>query len=241
VARTVARIGAGCPKNPDFAPGYEGMAAYEVRDRYLIMVGDPQGGKPSQLPTAQAVGFHPIGFPGRYSRVESTVVIVDDRWALIGGSTFRHRGLTFDGSSDLVLTDTLLRSGRSPAIRNFRRTLLAARLGIPADQEHPSFVQLADGRQAFGLIRQTLQSGGLGKIDLWWNGATPASHPSHRSQSTSPTPTAGTLTRPLPRSSPCSPAPRAAGDPSLRRLKVAGGCRCRRPRPSARLRAAPPG
>ena len=166
-----------CPKYPDFAPGYEGMAAYEVQDRYMIMVGNPGAGKGSQLPTAQAVGFHPIGFPGRYSRVESTVVIVDDRWMLIGGSTFRRRGLTFDGSSDLILTDTQLRNGRSLAIRDFRRTLLAARLGIPADAEHPSYVQLADGRHAFDLIRQTLQAGGLGKIDLWWNGSTPGVTP----------------------------------------------------------------
>jgi phosphatidylserine/phosphatidylglycerophosphate/cardiolipin synthase-like enzyme len=162
-----------CPKNPDFAPGYEGMAAYEVQDRYKIVVGNPAAGQPSALPTTQTVGFHPIGFPGRYSRIETSVVVVDDRWLLIGGSTFRRRGLTFDGSSDLVLADTRLENGRSPAIRDFRRTLLAARLGIPADQEHPSYVQLNDGQRAFQLIRQTLQAGGLGKIDLWWNGQTP--------------------------------------------------------------------
>jgi hypothetical protein len=162
-----------CPKYPDFAPGYEGMAAYEVQDRYKIVVGNLAAGQPSALPTTQTVGFHPVGFPGRYSRIETSVVVVDDRWLLIGGSTFRRRGLTFDGSSDLVLTDTRLQNGRSPAIRDFRRALLAARLGIPADQEHPSYVQLNDGQRAFQLIRQTLQAGGLGKIDLWWNGQTP--------------------------------------------------------------------
>ena len=159
------------PKNPDFAPGYEGMATYEVQDRYNIVVGHPPVA--SQLPINQTVAFHPIGFPGRYSRVETTVIIVDDSWALIGGSTFRRRGFTFDGSSDLVLTDTQLVNGRSPAIRDFRRALLAARLGIPSDQEHPSFVQLFDGQQSFQLIRQTLQGGGLGKIDRWWSGQTP--------------------------------------------------------------------
>jgi hypothetical protein len=168
-----------CPKHPDFAPGYEAMAAYEVNDRFKLLTGDPTA-SPAQLAALAddaTVGFHPIGFPGRSSRIETTVVIVDDRWLLIGGSTFRRRGLTFDGSSDLVLTDTQLENGRSPAIRNFRRTLLAARLGIPADQEHPSFVQLFDGQRSFALIRQILQGGGLGKIDLWWNGRTPGITP----------------------------------------------------------------
>jgi hypothetical protein len=168
-----------CPKYPDFAPGYEGLASYEVADRYKILVGEPTAHPPvaSQLPAAQTVGFHPIGFPGRYSRIESNLVIVDDCWMLIGGSTFRRRGLTFDGSSDLVLTDTQLENGRSPAIREFRRALLSARLGIPAEQEHPSYVQLYDGQRAFSLIRQTLQGGGLGNIDLWWNGTTPGVTP----------------------------------------------------------------
>ena len=163
------------PKYADFAPGYEGMAAYEVQDRYNIVVGNPSAHPPvaSQLPTSQTVTFHPIGFPGRYSRVENTVIIIDDVWAMVGGSTFRRRGLTFDGSSDIVFTDTQLVNGRSPSIRDFRRSLLAARLGIPADDEHPSFVQLFDGQQSFQLVRQTLQGGGLGHIDLLWNGQTP--------------------------------------------------------------------
>jgi hypothetical protein len=163
------------PKYPDFATGFEGMAAYEVLDRYNILVGQPSAHPPipSQLPTAQTVGFHPIGFPGRYSRIESTVIIIDDCWAVVGGSTFRRRGLTFDGSSDLVFTDTQLVNGRSPSIRDFRRALMAQRLGIPVDAEHPSYVQLNDGQRSFQLIRQTLVAGGLGNIDLWWNGMTP--------------------------------------------------------------------
>jgi hypothetical protein len=163
------------PKYPDFATGYEGMAAYEVLDRYNILVGQPNAHPviASQLPTNQTVGFHPIGFPGRYSRIESTVIIIDDCWALVGGSTFRRRGLGFDGSSDLVFTDTQLVQGRSLAIRDFRRALMAARLGIPADADHPSYVQLNDGQCSFQLVRQTLQSGGLGNIDLLWNGLTP--------------------------------------------------------------------
>jgi hypothetical protein len=117
--------------------------------------------------------FHPIGFPGRYSRIESHVVIVDDVSALIGGSTFRRRGLSFDGSSDLVLTDTQLVNARAASIRDFRRAIMAARLGIAADASHPSYIQLNDGRQSFDLVRSILQSDGLGYIDLMWNGQSP--------------------------------------------------------------------
>jgi hypothetical protein len=46
-----------------------------------------------------------MGFPGRTSRLESTVVIVDDVWTMVGSSTLRRRGLSFDGGSDLVFTD----------------------------------------------------------------------------------------------------------------------------------------
>ena len=163
------------PKNPDFATGFEGMASYEVNDRYNILVGQPSAHPviTNQLPTGQTVGFHPIGFPGRYSRIETTVIIIDDCWALVGGSTFRRRGFAFDGSSDLVFTDMQQVHGRSPAIRDFRRSLMAARLGIPADAEHPSYVQLNDGQRSFQLVRQMLQSGGLGYIDLLWSGFTP--------------------------------------------------------------------
>jgi hypothetical protein len=163
------------PKYPDFATGFEGMAAYEVLDRYNVLVGQPSAHPviANQLPTAQTVGFHPIGFPGRYSRIESTVIIIDDCWAVVGGSTFRRRGFTFDGSSDLVLTDTQLVNGRSPSIRDFRKALMAQRLGITEDPNQPAYVQLNDGQRSFQLIRQTLVAGGLGNIDLWWNGLTP--------------------------------------------------------------------
>ncbi len=48
---------------------------------------------------------------------------------------------------------------------------------MPTGQEHQSFVQLFDGQRSFALIRQMLQGGGLGKIDLWWNGQTPGITP----------------------------------------------------------------
>jgi len=163
------------PKHPDDAPGYEAIAAHEAHDRRQRIL---------NLPTAQSrhprvTAFHPVGFPGRPSRLESTVVIVDDLWALVGSSTFRRRGLTFDGGSDLVFTDTELVSGRSQAIANFRRQLMATRLSIrTADNAFdPNLIKLNDGIEAFYLIRDMLQAGGLGKIERLWNGRTPGVEP----------------------------------------------------------------
>jgi hypothetical protein len=163
------------PKHPNFGPGYEPFADYEVRNRREKVIG---------LSHDRVVAFHPIGFPGRPSQLEGTTIIVDDVWALVGSSTFRRRGLTFDGGSDLVFTDTNLVEGISPAIRGFRRAIMASRLGI-ADHGStgtqpiptPSMIRLADGVDAFHLIRETLVAGGLGTISRLWNGYSPANIP----------------------------------------------------------------
>jgi hypothetical protein len=157
------------PKYPDVGPGYESFGFYEAASRK---------DKIDSLHPERTVAFHPIGFPGRYSRLESTVVIVDDIWAMVGSSTFRRRGLTFDGGSDLVFTDTDLARGRSPAIAEFRRNLMANRLGIkipgsPSQSRESGYVRLNDGGEAFYLIREILSTGGAGKIEPLWDGTTP--------------------------------------------------------------------
>lgn len=161
------------PKYADFAVGYETLATCEVSDRRTKILA---------LPTNRVVSFHPIGFPGRQIRLESTVVIVDDVWAMVGSSTFRRRGLTFDGGSDLVFTDTDLVDSRSPAIAAFRQTLMAQRLGTKSPDptvnplttiSDPMFTRLNDGVEAFYAIRELLLAGGLGKIDRLWNGRDP--------------------------------------------------------------------
>lgn len=163
-------------KNPDFAPGYEGMASYEVQDR-LAITQELMATVPVSPPSPQFTIFHPIGFPGRFARVETNVVVIDDIWALIGGCTIRRRGLTFDGSSDLVLTDTLIENGRSAQIRDFRRGLMANRLGISIDSTEPSFVALSDAHTAFGVVQDALTGGGLGKLSSIWDGTTPGLTP----------------------------------------------------------------
>jgi hypothetical protein len=160
------------PKYADCADGYESFAAYEISDRRAKILA---------LPTDQVVAFHPVGFPGRQSRLESTVVIVDDVWAMVGSSTLRRRGLTFDGGSDLVFTDTDLVDSRSPSIASFRRTLMAQHIGtrIPDLEKDllsipdPTFTRLNDGVEAFYAVRELLVAGGLGKIERLWNGKDP--------------------------------------------------------------------
>lgn len=159
------------PRFPDFATGYEPFSAHEALDRRQRILA---------LPAERVVAFHPIGFPGRPSRIEATTVIVDDIWGLVGSSTFRRRGLTFDGSSDVVFTDANLRHHVSPAIAAFRRRVMAARLGIPSSETNsfgiipnPVFVQLNDGVQSFHAIRELLVAGGLGRIARLWNGKIP--------------------------------------------------------------------
>jgi hypothetical protein len=162
-------------KNPDFAAGYEGMASY-VQDRLAIVRGMAAAAA-SPPADSQLALFHPIGFPGRFARVETNVVIIDDIWAMVGGCTLRRRGLTFDGSSDLVFTDTLIENGRSAAIRDFRRGLMANRLGIPSISTQASYVALNEPGTAFGVIRDALAEGGLGKMSSIWDGTTPGLTP----------------------------------------------------------------
>lgn len=164
------------PREPDFGPGYEPFVVQQVQERFTRI---------RKLATAndmhaRVAAFHPIGFPGRPSALEATVVIVDDLWMLVGSSTFRRRGLTFDGGSDLVLTDSQIVNGRSPTIARFRRSLMAARLGVsalapgttgmPADT---NFVRLNDGVEAFYVVQELLRAGGLGRIARLWAGLRP--------------------------------------------------------------------
>jgi hypothetical protein len=161
------------PKFLDYARAYKPFAEMEARDRY---------DKIRELNDDRVVSFHPIGFPGRYTIIESTTVIVDDVWGMIGSSAFRRRGLGFDGGSDLVFTDKQRIDGRSPAISDLRRRLLAIRLGISPEGEssfgimrNSSYIRLKDGIESFYLIREMLVAGGIGKIARLYNPPAPES------------------------------------------------------------------
>lgn len=152
------------PKKPEYQKQYDQWIRSEVKERFTLIQG---------LPAKQVVCFHPIGFPGRDNHIQNNIIIVDDQWALIGSSAMSRRGLTFDGSCDLVFSDLDTINGHSTLIRNFRKTLFAQRAGI--DQSATSStraVMLDDPALMFKLIRDMLIAGGLGKIEPIWNGRT---------------------------------------------------------------------
>ena len=99
---------------------------------------------------------------------------------MVGASAFRRRGLTFDGAADVVFTDTDIDDGVAPRIREFRRGLMADRLGVPGPETTPfpaipdaRWIRLGDLDDAAGVVRDALIAGGLGKIEPLWKGETP--------------------------------------------------------------------
>jgi hypothetical protein len=123
--------------------------------------------------------FHPAGFPGRYTAIRSSVIVVDDVYTLVGTSHFRRRGMTFDGASDLVSLDRTIDEGYSRKVRNFRRTLMASRLGVPTATSPATasaeWVALEQPRAAFQVVKNALAQGGLGNIKPLWEGPTDSS------------------------------------------------------------------
>lgn len=126
------------------------------------------------------VAFHPIGFPGRAFRLLTSLMVVDDVWALIGSSTIRRRGLTFDGGADLALFDTQLREGRGAGISELRRQSMAQYLGA-TDQKsggpNPTFIRLLDPHTAFAACKELLDQGGAGLIEPLFDGNVPGVAP----------------------------------------------------------------
>lgn len=150
------------PKFPAYSKKYAEYQKKEVKERFELIN--------NQVPSANVVCFHPIGFPGRPTHLESHVCIVDDVWALVGSSMFSRRGLTFDGSADLVFTDLGRLSGVAPTIAAFRKKLMATRLAITGDGFDNRVLMLESPAEVFHLVRQTLRDGGLGRIEPVWNG-----------------------------------------------------------------------
>ncbi len=121
--------------------------------------------------------FHPLGFPGRPTAIRTSVVIVDDVVALVGASHFRRRGMTFDGAADVVSFDRVIDAGYSKKLREFRRALMATRLGVPIGtgpgNATAEWAALERPRTAFSVVRNMLAQGGLGAIQPLWDGNNP--------------------------------------------------------------------
>ena len=162
------------PRLPDFVIKEQTFvrAAFTQRKVALDSVVDADADR--------VAAFHPIGFPGRSTVGRSTVVLVDDAYALVGTSHWRRRGMTFDGGCDLVSIDRRLNdAGSSTAIARFRQELLATRLGVSiptgAGTTSALWTRLAEPESAFDVVRDLLQSGGLGRCQPVWAGPTDTS------------------------------------------------------------------
>jgi hypothetical protein len=77
--------------------------------------------------------FTPTCGPGRALLLDATTVVVDDVWALTGGTHLWRRGLSYDGSLAVTVFDERLTDGRPAEVLAFRRSLVAGRLGIATD------------------------------------------------------------------------------------------------------------
>ncbi len=162
------------PRQPDFAPGKPPLVRAAYRDRKAalesLISADPD----------RVAAFHPIGFPGRDSVGRSTIVLVDDGYALLGTSHWRRRGMTFDGGCDVAMLDRRLNDrGAGATLSRFRQSLMAARLGIPAATTPANasalWTRLAEPESAFDVVRDLLQQGGLGRCTPVYAGPTDTS------------------------------------------------------------------
>jgi hypothetical protein len=162
------------PRQPDFAPGKPPFVRAAYRDRKAALE-DLISADPDRV-----AAFHPIGFPGRDSVGRSSIVLVDDGYALVGTSHWRRRGMTFDGGCDVAMLDRRLNDrGAGVTLSQFRQSLMAARLGIPAATTPANasalWTRLAEPESAFDLVRDLLQQGGLGRCTPVYAGPTDTS------------------------------------------------------------------
>jgi hypothetical protein len=159
------------PRHPDFVVEKENWVRAALRQRREAL---------EQLSAAapnRVAAFHPIGFPGRPTYVRSTVVLVDDSYAVVGTSHLRRRGMTFDGGVDVASIDRALDGrGASASIARFRQRLLASRLGVAVPQTPAEssalWTRLAEPASTFDVIADLLRSGGEGRCAPIWAGPT---------------------------------------------------------------------
>jgi hypothetical protein len=102
--------------------------------------------------------FSPSAGPGRTLRLASTTVIVDDAYALTGTTHLWRRGLGFDSSLAVAVFDEQLDGGRPAEVRQFRRELIASRLGLPVSLVPDDPAELVDAVRALG------ERGGGGRL-----------------------------------------------------------------------------
>ncbi len=157
-------------KEPIYGQGYDNFKAREISKRKEII--DDLKNHVS----GRVVAYHPIGFPGRPLNLITNALIIDDMWAMVGSTTFRRRGFTFDGGVDIVCFDKNIVDGFSEGIRALRKSLMSVHLNIPAVNPsatfpNPNLIRLNNMHQAFSTLNDLLEKGGAGLIEDIWDGS----------------------------------------------------------------------
>jgi len=176
------------PREIPFVHGYEpfSMYFYGARNKaaqVLSMAAGTVAGLNAQRP--RVVVAHPMGMPGRPLVLRTTTVIVDDTWCLTGASSWSRRGLTFDGATDVVVTDWSLDRGAGTSVRAHRKALMGMHLGVgatpvgggtppnPVGGPAADWVRLHQPVAAHEAFADVLLSGGRGKLLPLWAGPDP--------------------------------------------------------------------
>jgi len=107
---------------------------------------------------ARIAHFQPSAGPGRSLRLATTTVVVDDCYVVSGTTHLWRRGLSFDSSYAVALTDDQFVDGRSHEIHQFRLEVLAGRLGLLTAQLPQ------DSQELVGAIKTLVKRGGLGRL-----------------------------------------------------------------------------
>lgn len=102
--------------------------------------------------------FSPGAGPFSHVRMASTVVVVDDVWALVGNTHLWRRGLSFDSSLAVAVFDEANLFGRGAAVSAFRTQLAADRLGV-ANTQLPLI-----GHEFVASLRRLAEGGGAGRL-----------------------------------------------------------------------------
>jgi hypothetical protein len=162
------------PRLPDFTPTKANWVRAAFAQRAAAIK------KLAQDAPGRVVAFSPVGFPGRWSAIRSTVVLVDDVYALVGASHFRRRGMTFDGGAAVASMDRQLDGwGVSASIASFRQMLAARKLGVDVPSGPAAttalWTRLARPASMFATLVELLAEGGQGYCSPVWAGPTDTS------------------------------------------------------------------
>jgi len=157
------------PRLPDFTPDKANWVRAAFAQRAAAIR------KLTQAAPGRVAAFSPAGFPGRWSAIRSTAVLVDDVYALLGASHFRRRGMRFDGGVSVASMDRQLDgSGVSASIAAFRQLLVARKLGVDMPSGPAAttalWTRLARPEPMFAALAELLAEGGQGHCSPVWAG-----------------------------------------------------------------------